>query len=210
MLATFPPVRDIERAISEPAKDWARSCHRISYAIVASDLFAPGTCRVARGTCRGVPGQHSWIVFGDPYDLDAPILDPTLWSYVPAAPTLWTGDGHSMFRHRPAGFGRFHAGPQPYSAHKVEIIPNALTKAATGFLADVRPIACGPLDRAFWAFLLSHSNVGDTPAADIIRAAWGHPDLRPLVPADRAGMLTGLPPAAHLYLHPEDPRIETP
>ena len=66
--------------ILAPLDDWAGQCHAASLKLVRhGDL---GACRVARGACRGVLGQHSWVVLGDDcYDKLATIIDPTLWSY---------------------------------------------------------------------------------------------------------------------------------
>jgi len=56
-----------------PMDRWARQCHAASVALVKSGEF--GECRVARGTCNGVGGQHSWVVLSmDVYDKRATII----------------------------------------------------------------------------------------------------------------------------------------
>ena len=71
---------EVAELIHIPVESWAQQCHSISLAIIQAGLV-PGA-RVARGSCRGVGSQHSWIVDGwNCYDPDAKIIDPTLWSY---------------------------------------------------------------------------------------------------------------------------------
>lgn len=72
-------------AIDIPSSKWSGRCHEISLAILRAGLVPGG--RVARGWCKGVPSQHSWIAAsGDCYGRDAPIIDPTLWTYGGAPP----------------------------------------------------------------------------------------------------------------------------
>lgn len=201
-------VADVEAAICdrEPSwyqdhSDWALDCHSVSLAIVSSGLFRRS--RVARGSCHGVFGQHSWVTLGDPYDPAAPILDATLWSYVPGTPVLWKGTGSSQFRHVPHGgegsiwsWGR---PPQPVG-EVVAIDDEHLTAAARQFLGLL-----GPLDHRGWVVLFN-APVRGWPAREIITAAYLTPQLRALIPVDRVGMLTDFNPDG-LYLPPYATRL---
>lgn len=64
------------KEILGPLDRYHRNCHVASLHLVREGLGD----RVARGACRGVGNQHSWVVIGDPY-APAIIIDPTLWSY---------------------------------------------------------------------------------------------------------------------------------
>lgn len=187
---TLPSVADLEAAISVPFEKWAHQCHGISSAIVSSEVLGV-PCRVARGTCPGVGGQHSWIVLGmDCYADPVDIIDPTLWSYREDVEGVWAGSS-STFGHRPHGAGSIWQYGRPGPA-----VGDVITLAYDEDLGD---LACsfldmiGPLDRDGWA-VLAHAPVGGWPAAEIIEAMARTPKLRMLVPIDTIGMLTDLNP----------------
>jgi hypothetical protein len=193
-------VEQVEQAIDAPFASWSAQCHAISIAIVKSDLFAYS--RVARGSCLGVGGQHSWVVLDhDCYNPDAVIVDPTLWSYDKSVQGIWVGtmkDG----RHEPHGNGSIWAWgrPMPFGEEPVELTPaKPLSRDAERFLDLI-----GPLDRRGWMTFLSHAPVGGWPAGEIIEAAENTKALSRFTPIDRVGMLTDLNPGG-LYLK-EEPR----
>lgn len=173
-------------ALGGDLEPWHHQCHAASLELVRSGLL-PDSARVARGACSGVGGQHSWVALGDPYAPDAPIVDPTLWSYDDAVDGIWIGTARSG-RHVPHGgtgsiwtYGR----PAPALGPPVELTPTTpLSKDARTFLDLL-----GPLDRSGWA-ILSGAPVGGWPAGEILAAMDDTPALRALVPVDRLGMLT--------------------
>lgn len=59
----------LAEATGIPFARWARNCHVISLALLRTGLFGRG--RIARGFCRGVGSQHSWIILGDPAEYEA-------------------------------------------------------------------------------------------------------------------------------------------
>lgn len=77
MSALVLSVDEVVEAIGVPFDEWAHQCHGISIAIVKSGLLPAS--RVARGSCDGVGGQHSWVVCStDPgacYDRSVPPVD---------------------------------------------------------------------------------------------------------------------------------------
>lgn len=175
-------------------QDWAHQCHSVSLEIVRSDLFT--LARVARGSCRGVTGQHSWVVLGDDcYDPYAPILDATLWSYQPSQPVIWRGRLASGLHH-PHGEGSIYQWGRPAAGdgEPVTLAPSRpLSAEAQQFLAEL-----GPLDPRGWAHLC-HAPVEGWPSREIVEAILDTPGLRALVPIDIAGMLTDRNPGG-LYL----------
>jgi hypothetical protein len=173
---------------------WSHQCHGASIHLVKSGVLGTD-CRVARGSCPGVGGQHSWVVLGmDCYDPTAKIIDPTLWSYDPTVDGVWMGLA-SERPHTPHGAGSIWNWGRPESGDG-EIIGLAanLSPSAEMFLDMV-----GPLDIDGWVRLFSLAPVEGWPAGEIIEAAWRTPDLRALIPIDRVGMLTTLNPEG-LYL----------
>lgn len=197
-----PPAYDkaaIE-AVLAPLARWARQCHAASVRLVQSRVV-PGA-RVARGTCRGVGSQHSWVVVGhDVYSPNALIVDPTLWSYDPSVKGIWYGSARDK-RHIPHGgvgtiwtYGR----PSAPSGPIVKLTPKTqLSLVANRFLDML-----GPLDRDGW-LILAQSPVAGWPAAEIIAAMDDTKTLAALVPIDRLGMLTDRNPGG-LYL-PKGPK----
>lgn len=179
-----------------PMDRWHHQCHAASIAAVRSGVLPKA--RVARGTCRGVGGQHSWVVVGDDvYAPDAQIVDPTLWSYDSTVAGIWTGTAKNG-RHVPAGglgdiwsWGR----PAPARESPIRLTPaQPLSPDAEMFLDML-----GPLDRHGWMMLASNAPVRGWPAAEIIAAMDDTPELTAYVPIDRLGMLTDRNPGG-LYL----------
>lgn len=182
---TAPPVDlDAVRDVLGPLGRWARDCHAASLYVVRSGVLGPEAC-VARGVCRGVGGQHSWVVLGDPYDQSRRIVDPTLWSYDPTVVGIWTGFG--VERHRPHGSGSIWdwGRPEGDGGEPIALTPKTPLSEEAEFFLDM----LGPLDRAGW-MRLSGAPVGGWPAAEIIAAMDDTPALEPLVPIDILGMLT--------------------
>lgn len=81
-LDRLPSAEALIDALGGSLEAWAQQCHAASVRLVNSGVFGGQFVRVARGGCRGVFGQHSWVVVGrDCYADDALIVDATLWSY---------------------------------------------------------------------------------------------------------------------------------
>lgn len=167
---------------------WAHSCHAVSLAVVKSGLFpARSGARVARGTARRVPSQHSWVVFGDPYGQASPILDLTLWSYDSRQPVVWVGDRRAGV-HTPHGAGSIWGWGCPASGggDPLELDASGLSVEAREFLGIV-----GPLDGRGWAQLWSGAPVEGWPSRELLEAFLDqHPRHAALVPIDIVGMLT--------------------
>ena len=188
----------VAQAALAPLDQWGQKCHQASLALVKAGVL--GTSRVARGSCRGVGGQHSWVVLGnDCYDPNATIVDPTLWSYDRTVEGVWVGSMRDR-RHQPHGY---YGGqtiwewgkPAPATGPVITLTPAApLSPAAQHFLALL-----GPLDWQGWAMLVSNAPVLGWPAGEIIAAASDTPGLGAAVPIDRLGMLTDRNPSG-LYL----------
>ena len=155
-----------------------------------------GECRVARGSCRSVAGQHSWVVIGtDCYDEGATIIDPTLWSYDPSVEGVWTGTYRDGL-HQPHGKGSIWAWGRPdYPTGPImELTPRKpLSASAQSFLSLM-----GPLDYQGWA-QLAHAPVQNWPSGEIFDAMHHTENLPGLVPIDIIGMVTSLNPGG-LYL----------
>lgn len=183
-----------EGALDSPLSDWAHRCHEASIRIVKSGAL--GDCRVARGTCLGVGGQHSWVVGGDDcYDDEALIVDPTLWSYDPSVTGVWIGDGQDG-RHSPHGAGNIFAWGRPENCARtaaVTLTPSKpLSARAANFIAML-----GPLDRRGWA-TLAHAPVEGWPSGEIF-AAMLDSGMEAVIPIDTVGMTTDRNPSG-LYL----------
>lgn len=177
--------------ILAPLDRWGKSCHQASLAVV-QQLGG----RVARGGCRGVGGQHSWAVTGsDCYDLDAVIVDGTLWSYDKAIDGIWVGTLRDGL-HRPHGMGSIWdwGKPSPPKGSIIRLTPShGLSGIARKFLKLVEP-----LDRDGW-HTLAIAPVEGWPAGEILAAMDDTEALAALVPIDRLGMLTDRNPGG-LYL----------
>jgi hypothetical protein len=173
---------------------WSHQCHGASIALVKSGVL--GTeCRVARGSCPGVGGQHSWVVLGmDCYDPEAKVIDPTLWSYDSTVDGVWIGLA-SERPHVPHGAGSIWQWGRPEPGGEE---PITLAVPVSGYAESFLDML-GPLDITGWGRLFSNAPVGGWPAAEIIEAAWNTPDLKALIPIDRVGMVTTINPEG-LYL----------
>lgn len=185
--------------VLDPLNEWAAQCHAASLRLVKSGVL-PETARVARGTCTGVGGQHSWVcVEGDCYDPHHTVIDPTLWSYDDTVEGIWIGcaDGRP---HIPHGTGSIFEYGQP-SYQGGEIIPlpvGDLSVAACSFLRLLGPFSKDGtefvgLDREGWA-QLAHAPVGNWPSGEIFAAMYEHPNLGAIIPIDIVGMATDLNP----------------
>lgn len=179
-------IAQIEEAIRLPFQEWAQQCHAISLAIVRSGLVEG---RVARGWCKGVSSQHSWIVLGqDCYDRKARLIDPVLWSFREDVEGIWYGTYHDGL-HEPHGWGHFTSGRRP-THQGGETIPfprEGLSAGAKAFLDVVEP-----LDTSGWIQFFDLPVEG-WPAAEIIARAH-ESDLSAYIPIDRVGMLTDTNP----------------
>lgn len=197
MTAVQESVESIAHAIDIPVEKWRHQCHAISLAIVKSGVLGTFS-RVARGTCEGVRGQHSWVVIGeDCYDDQANILDATWWSYNDQEPFLRRQVGLGKESgYRPHGLGSIWQWGQPVPGNGVviELTPSfELSNVAKSFI-DIMD----PLDRQGWA-VLSSAPVQGWPAGEIFAAMDDTPELQALVPIDKLGMLTDRNPSG-LYL----------
>ena len=196
---TDPRFELADRALNvlAPLDQWAARCHNASLTLVKSMVFAPA--RVARGFCKGVPGQHSWVVLGDDcYDDDATMVDPTLWSYDKTVKGVWVGS-YRDGRHRPHGKGSIWKWGRPDypTGPIVELTPRRpFSEEAQRFLEVL-----GPLDRRGWG-ILANAPVEEWPAGEIIDAIYHTEGLQVLPPIDHVGMLTDLNPNG-LYLAEE-------
>jgi hypothetical protein len=178
------PVREIVKKIGG-LKRFAHQCHVASLEVIRTGLL-PETARVARGWCPKVPGQHSWVVIGDPYRDDVVFIDPTLWSYTNTPPKLLVGLNMSDGR-RPHGHGSIWDYGRPEEPKEEVIKLKAkLSSRAKEFLELAAPKG---LDRRGWQ-ILANSPVGGWPAKEIIGAMAKDKRLVSLIPIDIVGMLT--------------------
>lgn len=169
-----------------PMKRWSKQCHAASVRLVESGVI-PGA-RVARGTCRMVPGQHSWVCIGDPYADNVLILDPTLWSYTGVAAEVWVGE-RKRFNHRPFGYGNIFAWGRPPNCKLKQAVSlpepeGGWTSAAKTFLEML-----GPIDMDGWR-ILAHAPVQGWPATEIMTQMCRHSEsMRMMIPVDIRGMV---------------------
>lgn len=165
---------------------WSHRCHECSLALVRTGIL-PDVARVARGVCRGVALQHSWVVLGNPYDPRAPIIDGTRWSWTGSTPTLDyypTGRSHEYI---PKGAGSiWDYGKPPLPLGDVIELEAELSPLAQSFLELAAPRG---LDRDGW-HVLANSPVSGWPAGEILGAMYDDDRLRPLIPIDVVGMVT--------------------
>jgi hypothetical protein len=170
-------------------KDWSHDCHRAALELVHSGLL-PDTARVARGSCPGVFGQHSWAVpYGDCYDREATVIDPTLWSYDDTVNGVYIGLAYER-PHLPHGHGSIWQWGKP-ETHGGDLIELDVewSREAEDFLRLL-----GPLDRQGWAHL-AHAPVGGWPASEIIGRMYDDKRLTALIPIDIVGMATDRNPS---------------
>jgi hypothetical protein len=182
----------IAEAIGIPFDEWGHRCHEISLKVLRASW--PGEGRIARGWCRGVPSQHSWITLGDDcYDPAAIIVDPVLWSYQDDVKGIYAGRlGASAYGHRPHGSGDiWRDGSPPENetdpAKIIGLTPSVpLSPVASAFLSAV----IGPLGYKGWMQLAALPAGGGWPAGEIIAAIDDTEALRAVVPVDILGMVT--------------------
>lgn len=193
-------VEQVEEAIG-PIEGYAHQCHAASIALVKSGLL--GESRVARGTCRGVSGQHSWAVVGmDCYDEDATIVDLTAWSYDMDVPRVWVTT-MAESPHRPHGWGKSLISwgcPTGGGGEHIDLTPTKpFGHQAKFWVEEMFPNAVGNLDRRFWSNLVNHAPMVGWPAGEVIAAMADTPEVAALVPIDLLGMLTDRNPSG-MYL----------
>ncbi|WNN95164.1 hypothetical protein SEA_MAGRITTE_213 [Microbacterium phage Magritte] len=219
-LVALPVPADVaelaQKVSGHDGSSWAFNCHVASIAIVNSGLY-PGS-RVARGAAQGVGGQHSWVVLPgistppgelvDPYDPNARVLDPTLWSYDERVQRVL--EGPNLLRHWPKGLGMLNIDELPYydgsQADRDIVMPrevaDKLSYKARDFLLKLGAVSYGSREVRMppvnWMHL-GNAPVQGWPAAEIIEAMYHTPGLAAFVPVDIAGMLTTLNPEG-LYL----------
>jgi hypothetical protein len=185
-------IKEMTDAIA-PLDQWAYNCHQASLALVQSDAIGE-FARVARGWANGPVGQHSWVVVGhDPYDRNARIVDPTLWSYRDDVEGIWVGSAKER-QHVPHGAGSIWDWGQPEAVtdEVVELeFKTPPSKACRQFLDLL-----GPLDSHGWK-VLAHAPVEGWPANEILPAI--NDTIGQVVPIDIIGMTTDLNPGG-LYL----------
>lgn len=182
---------DFAEMVGKPLSDYAHQCHAASNALVQSgQLPGPDDWRVARGSCKYVPGQHSWVVRGDVYRPSL-IIDPTLWSYRDKDPEVLVC-GKRLGWHVPHGSGTLTPFDWPVSGtgRAIFLDSTGLSDEAIEFLLNV-----GPLDAQGWARLASGPVEAGWPAAEIIDRMLDDPALRALVPIDIQGHLTDRNPS---------------
>ena len=179
----------VEKVTGLPFAETAGKCHQVSIALVHKAVLPDGA-RVARGSCAGVPGQHSWVVIGDPYSPDAQIIDATLWSYRDEVEGVWHGTAADGL-HVPHGAGLIFDWGKPAAGDGpvIGLDDDGLSDEAVAFLEDI-----GELDAVGWMRLFSQAPVVGWPAGEIIARAFEHEQLQALIPIDRVGMLTDINP----------------
>lgn len=177
--------REFKEATGRPLSYFHHDCHNASAALVRSGVL--GECRVARGSCPGVSGQHSWVVLGmDCYDHEATVIDPTLWSYDPRVKGIWQGLANEL-PHEPPRMGSIWewGKPAPATGDVIELDRAGLSEQACVFLELL-----GPLDRRGWMCLANDAPVQEWPAGEIYGAMYEDARLDTFVPIDLIGMLT--------------------
>jgi len=177
---------DFREMTGKPLSAYAHQCHAASIALVQSGLLpGPDDWRVARGSCKYVRGQHSWVVLGDVFKPRL-IIDPTLWSYREVDPEVLVC-GRALGWHVPNGSGTLWSSDWPThgGGDTITLDEDGLSLAARSFLAEI-----GPLDAQGWARLASGPVEAGWPAAEIIDRMLDDRRLRALVPIDAQGHLT--------------------
>ena len=183
---------EFEAAVGSPLHEWGGQCHAASLALVKSGAVGPA--RVARGTCPGVPGQHSWVILGDNcYDLNATVIDPTLWSYDETVEGIWVGKAKDR-PHRPHGYGSIWEWGRPHEATGEVLTLDYEFSARARMFLDL----LGPLDFEGWC-MLAHAPVKGWPSDEIFTAMARDERLAHRVPIDIVGMATRENPGG-LYL----------
>lgn len=190
MLDRAGGVKGLERMLGRPLSDYYHDCHAGSLAVVRTGVFGtPGEgVRVARGGCKGVLGQHSWIVIGaDPYRPSAVVADPTLWSYRTGVKPYVAIAPNSRSTWVPHGSGSIWQKGHPDNCDPAQAVELDWAEPPSG-AAQVFLDALGPLDKHGW-IQLAHYPVEGWPAGEIIGAiadTFG----KVHVPVDILGMVT--------------------
>lgn len=170
-------------ALGGTLEAWSFQCHAASVQLVKSGVCGPDA-RVARGSARGVPGQHSWVALGNPYDKATIVVDPTLPLYRSDVSEIYIG-APRKYGHTPHGAGSIWKAGKPTAGDGPIIeLPGEFSQEAQRFLDML-----GPLDRKGW-HELAHSPVLGWPAAEIIDRMYDNRELAALIPIDVIGMLT--------------------
>ena len=178
----------LARLIDLPFPLWANQCHGVSLALLRTGEFGPG--RIARGTCKYIVGQHSWIVLGpDCYDENATIVDPTLWAHTETQHGIFIGRNRQW--QQPHGAGSCFSVDQPsrHDGEIIELTPVTPLKPSTQSWLSI----LGPLDIRGW-MEVAHLPVEDWPAGPILTAMAETRGLKALIPTDILGMNTDLNP----------------
>lgn len=211
-IPALPTIEEIGSVIGVPPTEWHGQCHAVSLAIVRAGIIPHA--RVARGTCRGVRGQHSWIVgptangrLGDCYADNAVIIDPTLFAYRDDVEGVYALHADVDGWHVPHGKGPHIMNhgrppkPRPDGPGPIDLSGEAMAEMDADARSWINTMF-GPLDRDGWTHL-AHTTVIGWPAEQIVRAMALDRRLWTLIPIDRVGMLTALNPG-DLYLHTDD------
>lgn len=197
---------DVAQAIG-PLQKWHHECHAASLHLVNSGLL-PDNARVARGTLRGVGGQHSWVVVGGSCYQPEWIVDVTAWSYDSRYERVLVLTGEDA-PHHPHGKGSVWEWGCP-SVGDGEAIELAVPLSAGARLYLRTLIKTNGrrsgIDRRGW-MNLANGPMEDWPAKEIIEAMLDTPELVGLVPIDIAGMVTDRNPLG-LYLASPDHESE--
>lgn len=208
--AELQMARLIEHAVEvlRDVPDYAKQCHGASHAIVKD---APVPCRVARGTSKGVGGQHSWVVLGmDCYDPDALVLDPTLafWrGEVTITPSPRTAEdvraslrtGRNLTDWHPHGWRSIWDWGRPPEPTGPEVTLTPRTPWSQDAIAFLDIL--GPLDEGGWR-ILAGAPAGQWPAGEIFDAM-ASSGFEAAIPIDILGMTTLRDPGG-LYLRTVD------
>lgn len=180
------PLKMAAEKVLAPMSQWKDRCHEASVALVRSGVIKGA--RVARGSCRLVPSQHSWVVLGDPYLTATVILDPTLWGHTRVSPEVWIGK-RNRWGHRPHGAGNIYdwGRPNPPTGKVITLTPpkGGWSGIAESFLKQL-----GPLDFEGWR-VLTQAPVQGWPATEILTQLRKHPQLGAFIPIDIVGMVIG-------------------
>lgn len=198
----------VEKALGHPIDQYAHNCHAASLALLHSGLFPKA--RVVRGSAKGVGGQHSWLVTGnlpsDCYSTGVDIVDITLWSYDERQPRVMVTN-LSRRIHRPHFDGNIMdwGCPEVEGGEGITLTPSKPLSSEAQHWLNLFRKANGrkPLDRRFWATLMTHAPYRGWPSEEITKAVYETEVLRAFIPIDRVGMHTDLNPGG-LYLLPSE------
>lgn len=186
---TRDEMRELQRAAEAalaPVQQWHHQCHAASVALVESGAIK-GAC-VARGSCKVVGSQHSWVALGDPYLGTTVIVDPTLWSYTGISPEVYVGSWNK-WHHRPRGCMSIYEWGRPAPA-KGAVVVLQPPKGGWSAIAKSFLDSLGPLDLEGWQ-LMANAPVLGWPATEIMKQMSEHPKIKAHIPIDIAGMVLG-------------------